>query len=773
MNFGILNASELNFNADWEFVKDIDTTFRPGLIQKETKNIRWETVSLPHTANIEPLVTKQKQWQGICFYRKFFTLPVEYKGKHVVIQFGAAMNDADIYINGEYFAKHLGGYLPFSIDVSDKIYFGKENSILVKLSNEDNPVIPPGKPLKDLDFNYYSGLYRDVKLLISDKLYITNAVAENKVASGGIMVWFENVTNDSATIFVKTEIKNDNPIADTFLLNSKIVAKNGKLIAFEKTDTIIGSNSSISIIQKTKIHHPNLWSPSNPYLYNLTTSIYSKEKETDTASLKIGIRTFSIDASNGLLLNGNKVKLRGTNRHQEYPYIGYALSNNAQYRDAYKIKLAGFNFVRCSHYPPSPAFLDACDELGIIVMNSLPGWQYFGNEQFQANSIQNLRDMIHRDRNHACIFLWEAALNETQMSHSFMKKAQKTVHDELPYKDVYTCGWIDDVYDIFIPARQHAKAPDYWKNCNKNKPLIIAEYGDWEYYAQNAGFNQTEFKDLKETDRTSRQFRENGQERLAQQSLNFQDAHNDNLKGNIVGDANWLMFDYNRGYSSEIESSGIMDITRLPKQSFYFYQSQIDPYSTADTTFSRPMVYIANNWSDSSYKNVTVYSNCDEVELFLNNISLGKQKPTINQYSDALNHAPFIFEIKNYKPGEIKAIGYINKQSVAFNKRISAQKPNGLKISVDESGKKIQAGCNDVVFIYASIIDKNGTIIPNDTNIVKFSVEGDCKIIGENQIKAKAGIAAVLLKVGTQKEKIKITAASLGLKSDLAKINIK
>lgn len=177
------------------------------------------------------------------------------------------------------------------------------------------------------------------------------------------------------------------------------------------------------------------------------------------------------------------------NRHQEYPYIGYALSDNAQYRDAYKIKKAGFDYVRLSHYPHSPAFMDACDELGLVVADAILGWQYFAdNDAFRNQCYRSARQLVRRDRNHPCVMAWEVSLNETKMPIDFMEVLDSIVHKEYPGENVYSCGWMPEVYDIYFQARQHRIL--HKDRMTFDKPYIVSEYGDWEYYSNNAGLNQ-------------------------------------------------------------------------------------------------------------------------------------------------------------------------------------------------------------------------------------------------------------------------------------------
>jgi beta-galactosidase len=758
------------FNDNWEFVKDLDIKIDASLFSKGNKQ-KWQKVDLPHTAQIEPLVIKGNQWQGICYYRKFFSLTKDNEGKLVALKFEGAMQVADVYLNGKRIKTNYGGYLPFYVDITNEVIYDNENCLLVKLDNRDNPQVPPGKPVANLDFNIYGGVYRNVWLLIENKLHITDPSEVNKVAGGGVFITFPEVTKDFAKINADIDVENSHHEKTNVQIEASLLDSDGKTIQnLQSLKQDISAKSSNVFHIGFELKSPKLWSPDSPNLYKLKIILLKDGKLVGSETHKFGIRSFSFSVKDGFILNGNPLKLRGTNRHQEYPYIGYALSDNANFRDAFKIKQAGFNFVRLSHYPQSESFLTACDELGILVMDAIPGWQFFGDCTFQEHAISDVRRMIRRDRNHPSIIIWEASLNESGMSKEFMKKAHDAVHEEFPGKNVYTSGWIDEEYDIYIPARQHSKPPYYWNKYDKNKPILIAEYGDWEYYAQNAGFNQKTYKNLSDEERNSRQLRGFGQKRLLQQAFNFQESHNDNLNGNAVGDANWLMFDYNRGYAPDIEASGIMDIFRLPKFAFYLYQSQININENLSGGFSKPMIFIANYYYDPSFLEIKLFSNCDEVELILNGKSIEKRKPDNDKNTTNLAHPPFTFKLKDFIPGELKAIGYAGGKQVVSTIQKTPGTAVALKLWIDESGKPPEKGCNDAVFVHAAVIDANGTIIPEAVSNIKFSVLGNAELIGTNPIETEAGIASILLKVGKKGGPLEISASSEGLKTSNLKL---
>jgi beta-galactosidase len=748
---------ETKINIGWKFTKDSVNSDFSGVAIDDSK---WELVTLPHTPQIEPLVMN-KQWQGIAWYRKHLDIEKNDTGKKIFLKFEGAMQVADVWVNGNHKITHFGGYLPFTIDISD-IIKGGDNVIAVKLDNRENQEVPPGKPINTLDFYFYGGLYRDVDLIETDKLHINETYLSNRVAGGGIFVNTEKADSTSAVLSVKTEVKNEYKVEKAIKIRQTLLNKEGKEIVSKESEEItLASEKSEEITQNLDLTNPTLWSTVNPFLYTLKTEVLLSNQTVDVIETSVGIRKIELK-NDGFYLNGKKFFIRGTNRHQEYPYIGYALSDEAQYRDAVKIKSAGFDFVRCSHYPQSEAFLNACDELGILVMDCIPGWQFMGDSVFRKNSLNDCRNLVRRDRNHPSIVFWEVSLNETDMDTAFMDEQNRILREEMPYQ-VYSAGWKDyPAYNLFIPARQHATPPDYWNNYKPGeRPLFIAEYGDWEYYAQNAGFNQTEFKNLKEEERTSRQFRGDGEKRMIQQSLNYQEAINSNQKGKyLVGEANWLMFDYNRGYSPDIEASGISDIFRIPKFSYYFFQSQRRPVNlNLPGIQSGPMVHIASYWQQESPTAVKIFSNCEEVELYLNNRIITRQKADKDNYSTNLDYPPFTFNITKFEKGTLIAKGFIQGKEAASDTVRTPEEPNSIALSYDLSGKPLSKDGKDVVFVYAKLTDKNGTLCSINGTSISFSVEGGGKLIGDNPAKTEAGIATILVETAPGKVPlIKVTA---------------
>lgn len=750
------NRQKLNFGLDWSFTKD------------STSNI-WEKITIPHTAQVEPLIVNN-QWQGNCWYKKEFKI-VD-KNKKVFIYFEGVMHESWIWVNGKLLKHHQGGYLPFTVDVSDVI-LPEKNAIIVKVNNQDNPQIPPGKPLKTLDFNYYGGIYRNVYLITTNKTYITDAIEANEVASGGVFINFNEISSKKAIGSVKINIRNEHNYSVKVKISIHFINRKEKF-DFNIEETSILPNTNINLNKEITIKNPKLWDTENPNLYDVEIRLISNSLIIDKFNLKTGIRKIEI-RNDGFYLNESLIFINGTNRHQEYPYIGYALSDEANYRDAVKIKNAGFNFVRGSHYPHSESFMNACDELGLMFMNCISGWQFFGDEKFIENSYQEIKDLARRDRNHPSIIFWEVSLNESDMKPEYMKKANELLRNEIPYKNVYTAGWLDhENYNLFIPARQHSKPPNYWNDYkNNNRKVLIAEYGDWEYYAQNAGFNQTAFQNLKQEERTSRQLRAYGEKRLLQQAFNYQESFNSNLKGkNTIGHANWLMFDYNRGYADDLESSGISDIFRIPKFAYYFYKSQRNPNVRLNKIIdSGPMVYIATYWNEKSPLDVKVFSNCDEVALYLNDQLVAIQKPTVNEFTSILKHPSFVFKVPNYIKGKLKTIGYINGKKVAYDEVLSSNDAKQIKLEIDNSNIPINPKEQDIVFVYAKILDENGTLVSDATNSINFSIVGtSAELIGKNPIKAEAGIATILLKTKFLKKTMQIIAKSEGLKSSKIKI---
>ncbi|MBV8251438.1 MAG: DUF4982 domain-containing protein [Chitinophaga sp.] len=738
------------------------------------KDRQWYPVSLPHTAFPEPLVIVKPR-EGVAYYQKKFEVAPAWKGKRLTIVFEGAMQVMQVWINGKYMGRFTGGYLPFEVDFTDVARYGAENMVLVKLNNKANPVVPPGKPVGKMDFIYYSGIYRDVWLHIRNPLHISSSITANKIAGGGIFVTYPTVAKEQATVEVQTHLENNSDQPQTFFIEQAIIDKSGKSVAIEKsTPYSLSAGAENHYLQQLTVLRPSLWHPDHPYLYHLRTRIFRGKEMVDEQITQIGIRSFDISAQKGLLINGEPFRIAGTNRHQNYPYIGNAISDQASYRDAWLIKAAGMNAVRAAHYPPDPSFMDAADELGILIINCIPGWQYFNkNPAFEDNVMRDIRQMVRRDRNHPSVVLWEVSLNETYPSAAFRCRQAEVARSEWRGgKNFFTSGdsyFTKACYDVPYDdwngdpgARNNTTYPDH--------AFLIREYGDYEFGGGNS---------------TSRQLRSTGEAGLLAQAWNLQWSHNKNRKiyPRALGDLNWAFYDGLAGVVVGIEGWGVADIFRIPKYSYYMYKSQQPLALNPMLPFaSGPMVFIASNWnSQSDPSKVVVYSNCEEVSLYLNDKLIATQKPDHgpetehNDYSPQghgfdggnasnLLHPPFTFSINGFVPGTLKAIGLAGGKPVTDYSISTPGKPAKIQLEAGINGKPFQAG-GDMIFVYAHITDEKGQLLWDTHQPVNISITGDARLLSPATVDAEAGIATFIVQSGESKNAIIVQATAGGLKS--------
>ena len=761
---------ESQFNIEHVEVNNQDLTIPSDTLRLEFSQLRageWHKVNLPHTPFIEPLVVL-RQWQGVCYYRKSLVIEKKHIDKQLWLEFEGAMHLADIWINGQHVMQHIGGYTPFVVDLTGLVHAGKPNEILVRLDNRNNPLIPPGKPLDALDFCYYGGLYRDVNLIIKQPVHITHPIMANEVAGGGIFVSYPEVSDKKAVVDVKVQIANRT--SDTKCLKVRHILyewekksrKIGKeVVSVEKTMTL-KANSALSQGQQLVVNNPKLWFPDSPSLYVLRTEVIENKKIVDCEDTRIGIRYLEMSRDKGFVINGKPLKLEGCNRHMEYPYVGNAISDNAQYRDMYQIRMNGFNIVRLGHYPQDPSTLDACDELGLLAIEPIPGWQFFNKSHFFVKqTYQDIRDMIRRDRNHPSVVMWETTLNESWPSKEWKDEAVRIGHEEYPGNQFYTSGdsYGYDGFDVcYSDWEDGFNRPNY-----TNKPGFIREYYDYEFGGHYS---------------TTRITRGDGDYALIQNARNAQWSHNRyrSYYPWTMGGAIWSMYDYNRGCCDNICYSGLADVFRLPKFSLSYFRTQIPAGSYTPDGSKSYEVFVNTHWMEDASDTVLVYGNVDEVELFLNGQSIARQfpdnKPATKEYTprpdggnaNCINFPPFTFLGVQWEAGELKAIGYKDGKKVAEHIVHTPGKVSKLNITYFKSGKP--ASCHDLLIVYVSLIDINGVDCFGENNReVHLEVLGGGEICGPSCVKAEAGIASFLVRT-SEENVLNLKAFSEGLSAE-------
>lgn len=364
-----------NFNPGWRFFKgDIH-----GAESVDFDDRSWTIVSTPHTVELMPAEASGcRNYQGPAWYRKHFVLPAETKGKRVLIHFEAAMGKQVLYLNGKRIQEHVGGYLPFTLDLTTNgIQAGDSCLLAIFVDNSNDKSFPPGKPQYTLDFAYHGGIYRDVWMIAKSPVSITDPLDSQTVAGGGVFVHFDKISEKSAQVYVNTELQNDNQHTETVTVETTLTDADGKVIKRTSGKLSLKSGEKKIIRQQIEVKSPKLWSPDAPYLYKVQSRIKKGNQSIDGGITRIGIRLAEFRGKDGFWLNGKPfVQLVGANRHQDFAYVGNALPNSQQWRDAKRLRDAGCTIIRVAHYPQDPSFMDACDELGMFVIVATPGWQY-------------------------------------------------------------------------------------------------------------------------------------------------------------------------------------------------------------------------------------------------------------------------------------------------------------------------------------------------------------------------------------------------------------
>lgn len=721
-----------------------DTLMRERALLQQGK---WESVRLPHTPHVEDL-TVLHQWQGVCYYKKQLKALPEWADKTLWLEFEGAMSLADVWVNGRHVIQHAGGYLPFVIDLTDVLKQGEGNEILVRLDNRDHGLIPPGKPLNMLDFCYYGGLYRGVNLFVKSRRHITHSILSDELAGGGIFVRYPAVGRERAEVLVQTQVANMAAQAGELTLRYTLQEIDGlwgkgkpgrKVVSEEVAGGRWGVGEKRHVETTLTVVHPRLWSPDAPNLYALRVEVIDGGRVVDAETLRIGIRRFDMTKEKGLLLNGEPLRLVGSNRHMEYPYVGNALPDNAQYRDIHQIRMNGFNVVRLGHYPQAPSVLKACDELGLLAIDPIPGWQYFNKDSvFIRYTFRDIRDMIRRDRNHPSVLLWEVILNESWPPVSWKDKAVKIAHEEYPGDQCFASG---DTYGYTGYDVSYNDWEDGYRRPNNSPNLgFIREYYDYEFGGHYS---------------TTRITRGDGELALLQNAWNAQWSHNRyrTLYPGTMGDAVWSMYDYNRGCCDNICYSGVADLFRLPKYSLAFFASQMAPGSPQPEGVKAAEVFIASAWEAWTSDTLVIFGNVDEVELLVNGRVVKRQEKDNGGDTDYtaghdggnccnLAFPPFTFTGVKWEKGTVKAIGYIRGRKVAESMIRTPEEPSVLEIGYFKSGRA--AAKNDLLIVYVRLKDANGTLVPRNGIPVDLQVEGG-KVMGPQRYDTEAGVASFVV----------------------------
>lgn len=767
-----------SMNPAWRMYKGhLEGAEQPDFNDKE-----WDLVSLPDGIEYVPSEASGcVNYQGEVWYRKHFTPEETWKGKQLFLHFEAIMGKAKVWINGTLVNEHYGGFLPVIANVTEYLNYEEDNVIAVWADNSNDPSYPPGKPQDMLDFTYSGGIYRDCWMIVHNNVFITDPNYENETAGGGLFVSFGHISQSQAEIRLDAHVRNSSNTYFSGKIEYQLFDKDNRRVCQANKAFSVSKGKARNTSLTIKVEKPELWEPDSPYLYQLHVLLKDKSGHiVDGYRRRIGIRSIEFKGKDGFWLNGKPYPypLIGANRHQDFAIIGNALSNSLHWRDAKKLRDAGLRVIRNAHYPQDPAFMDACDELGLFVIVNTPGWQFWNKEPIFAQRVySDIRNMVRRDRNHPSVWMWEPILNETWYPEDFAKNVVDILHEEYPYPYCYAgCD---------VTAKGHEYFPIHFThplngaggafNTSKMDPKI-------SYFTREWGDNVDDWNSHNSPSRVNRAWGEIPMLVQAQgyAKTDYKYTCYDVLYRNTrqhMGGCLWHSFDHQRGYHPDPFYGGIMDAFRQPKLSYYMFCAQ-RPVEKNNRLIveNGPMVFIANAMTPFSPKDVTVYSNCDEVRLtYCKN---GKQFIYKKEKTDEGMPSPIItfkdvwdvmydkqLARKNkHEESYLLAEGIVDGKVVATHKVMPARRPSKIILWADNEGTETIADGSDLITVIAAIADENGNIKRLNNYHIKFEIEGPGELVASketftNPREVQWGTAPILVRAKAQTGNIKIKAS--------------
>jgi beta-galactosidase len=801
---GVVRTAERrqSFNDDWLFFKGD----APGAEAPDFPDSAWRALRLPHDWAIEgPFDPKWNPHtgglpiSGTGWYRKHFTVADSLRDRYLSVEFDGAMANARVWLNGHELGGRPYGYIGFAFDLTPYLRYGPEDNVLaVRLTPEEN------------SSRWYpgAGIYRNVWLEDTGPVH---------VARWGTYVTTPEVSSASASVQVKTELRNRATEEARVVLRSSVLDAAGRQVARQNSDAAIGAAGTQTVATALTVPRPQRWDIEHPYLYTLVSEVMSGTRVLDRYTTPFGIRTIAFSRDNGFQLNGRTVRLQGVCDHHDLGALGTAVNRRAIERQLQILQAAGVNALRTSHNPPAPEVLEACDRLGIVVMDEAfdvwktgkvkNGYQKY----FDEWSERDLRDMARRDRNHPSIIMWSIG-NEVPDQHKadgwqIAKRLTGFFHEEDPTRPTTAAfdGWVDAIKNklaenVDIPGFNYK--PMHYEQIEREHPSWIIYGSETASTVSSRGVYHLPLEDYL----WHPSLQVSSYDVVAPPWASPPDvewAYADQL-GNILGEFVWTGFDYlgeptpffgpittGKDWPSRSSYFGMVDLAGFPKDRYYLYQSR---WTTG------PMVHLVPqswNWEGREGRNIPVfvYSNADDVELFLNGRSLGR-KARFGEPAElpvGTNVSPdrkftskyrLLWQVP-YAPGELRAVGYRNGRQVAADQVRTAGPAARIRLVADRAA--ITADGEDLSFVTVRIEDNQGNLCPAADNLVRFSVSGPGAIravdngnaatvepFQASERKAFSGMAlAIVGATRGRSGKIRLTATADGLLAGTVELTAK